>query len=91
MCLQMATFFYLLKAKDCPNLGSKSGPKGEGWNDAENGAFLAAIRVRNRVSGECDRLPVIFPEILGKSRTINVSPEWRICYLIKAEACRNSG
>ena len=58
----MALFRELTKSEDCPNFGYKSGPRGDGRNGSENGAFLAAIRVLDRASPDGDMLSMIFPK-----------------------------
>ena len=62
MCLQDDTFCELISAEDCPNSVQKSGHREEGRDDAENGEFLAAIRVRNRDPPDGDRLSIIIPK-----------------------------
>ena len=60
-------------------------------NDAQNGAFLAAIRAQNGPSSEDDISPMIFPdsqENHGQSMGLQNGP---FCDLITAEGRLNYG
>ena len=64
-------------------MGKKSGHREDGRNGAENGEFLAAIRVRDMVSPEGDRSPARnFRETLDNPCVSKMTP---FCELIAAE------
>ena len=61
-------------------------------NDAQNGAFLAAIRAQNGSSSEDDILPMIFPDSQeNPARTMGLRNAPFFCELITAEGRLNYG
>ena len=66
----MAPLVKLIAVMIRSNLGQKSGHRGDGWGDGENGEFLAAIRAQKRATsddGDC-------PGFCQNSRQITCNP-----------------
>ena len=61
MCLRKLPFLIANREYELAKFRAKTGRMGEAYNASNNGAFLAAIRVRNMAPSDRGRLPANFP------------------------------
>ena len=79
-----APFFKLIAAGEWSNFGLKSGPRDDSENDAENGEYPAAIRVRK--SGLVMRRRIVRDSLRNfrASGAMSLSPKWILFEVVAA-------